>query len=847
MAEESVKVPIDGDSSGFDKEVEGMKGTISAASVAMGNLLADLGKKALSAFGNMVSSGDEFNKAINQMAASTGAVGTELEGMRDVVKDVYGNNFGESYDDVANAVAEISKQTGLMGDELQSATEGAIALGDTFGYEVNESTRAASALMTNFGISAEEAYNLIAVGAQNGADQNGDLLDTLNEYSTQYAALGLSAEQFTQSLISGAESGAFSIDKVGDAVKEFNIRCKDGSDSTAEGFKAIGKNADDMAQRFAAGGDTAQQAFFETVNALNAMEDPVAKNTAAINLFGTQYEDLQANLLPMLAEMQDASGVTYDALGKINEVKYDDVGSAIEGLKRTFGKATIDVRSTLSSGLADAIGGLVNTINSADGDVGKIFDGIVDAAKTALGSISPVLAGWKDKGKELIGKLISGIVENLPKIKGKAVDIVIMLADSISQNTSGFLDAAKSMIDGILTAIQTFLPELLPLAVQMIETLINGLSDALVMLMEYVPQIVTSIVEIITTNLPLLIEAAIQILTALITGITDNLPLIVEGVIGILTSMCDIITENLPTILEAALTILMALVQGITDNLPVIIDAALNMIMALVQGLIDNLPELIDAAIDIIDSLVNGLVDNLGPLIDSALDIVMALFDGIVENLPKILEAGGKIITRLVRGIALSIPKILEAVPRVISAIWDTITETDWIQLGKDILGGLADGLWDGLSTIAQTIKDICSQIWDDFKSYFGINSPSKLMRDTVGRFLLPGVSVGIADTSDDTAETINQELDHIMEQIDARQLQAQIAGITAMHGANILGTALPSSSLYASQQQTPNTIGGSLGGGDLIIPVSIGGESLETVVITAAQIANARSGGGTI
>lgn len=88
------------------------------------------------------------------MAASTGAVGTELEGMRDVVKDVYGNNFGESYDDVANAVAEISKQTGLMGDELQSATEGAIALGDTFGYEVNESTRAASALMTNFGISA---------------------------------------------------------------------------------------------------------------------------------------------------------------------------------------------------------------------------------------------------------------------------------------------------------------------------------------------------------------------------------------------------------------------------------------------------------------------------------------------------------------------------------------------------------------------------------------------------------------------------------------------------------------------------------------------------------------------
>lgn len=845
MAEESVKVPIDGDSSGFDKEVESMKGTISAASVAMGNLLADLGKKALSAFGNMVSSGDEFNKAINQMAASTGAVGTELEGMRDVVKDVYGNNFGESYDDVANAVAEISKQTGLMGDELQSATESAFLLSDAFEFDVQESTKSAKSMMSNFGISAEEAYNLIAVGAQKGADSSGELLDTLNEYSADAVEAGLTAEQFASTLIAGADSGVYSIDKIGDAIREMNTTVKDGT--AAEALQALGLNADDMAARFAAGGDTAQKAFEEVVTALNNTTDPLARNNAAVGLMGSIYEDTGDGIITALAAVSDTSVTAADALGKINEVKYDDVGSAIEGLKRTFGKATIDVRSTLSSGLADAIGGLVNTINSADGDVGKIFDGIVDAAKTALGSISPVLAGWKDKGKELIGKLISGIVENLPKIKGKAVDIVIMLADSISQNTSGFLDAAKSMIDGILTAIQTFLPELLPLAVQMIETLIKGLSDALVMLMEYVPQIVTSIVEIITTNLPLLIEAAIQILTALITGITDNLPLIVEGVIGILTSMCNIITENLPTILEAALTILMALVQGITDNLPVIIDAALNMIMALVQGLIDNLPVLIDAAIDIIDSLVNGLVDNLGPLIDSALDIVMALFDGIVENLPKILEAGGKIITRLVRGIALSIPKILEAVPRVISAIWDTITETDWIQLGKDILGGLADGLWDGLSTIAQTIKDICSQIWDDFKSYFGINSPSKLMRDTVGRFLLPGVSVGIADTSDDTAETINQELDHIMEQIDARQLQAQIAGITAMHGANILGTALPSSSLYASQQQAPNTIGGSLGGGDLIIPVSIGGESLETVVITAAQIANARSGGGTI
>lgn len=152
--------------------------------------------------------------------------------------------------------------------------------------------------MKNFGVSAEEAYNIIAVGAQNGADQNGDLLDTLNEYSVQYAALGLSADQFVGGLISGAEAGVFSIDKVGDAVKEFNIRAKDGSKSTVGAFQTLGLNADEMMSKFAQGGDTAQEAFFEVIKALDKMEDPIEKNAAAVALFGTQYEDLEKERPP---------------------------------------------------------------------------------------------------------------------------------------------------------------------------------------------------------------------------------------------------------------------------------------------------------------------------------------------------------------------------------------------------------------------------------------------------------------------------------------------------------------------------------------------------------------------
>ena len=306
--------------------MENFKNSITSAVSASTIAIAGLGTTAFASVKGMVEAGDEYNKAINQLSASTGAVGEELEGLEDVVQGVYGNNFGESWDDVANTVAEVQKQTGLLGDELQSASEGALALSDTFDMEVGESTRAVSSLMKNFGISANEAYNLIAMGVQNGANQNGDLLDTLNEYSAQYSALGLSADEFMQSLISGADAGVFSIDKVGDAVKEFNIRAKDGSASSAEGFQLLGLNAEEMTSKFAQGGDTAQQAFYQVVNALDKMEDPVAKNTAAVDLFGTMYEDLESNMLPILSSMQGASENTYDALGQINEVKYNDIG-----------------------------------------------------------------------------------------------------------------------------------------------------------------------------------------------------------------------------------------------------------------------------------------------------------------------------------------------------------------------------------------------------------------------------------------------------------------------------------------------------------------------------------------
>ncbi|MFZ3591591.1 phage tail tape measure protein [Bacillus sp. DJP31] len=276
-------------------------GALKGIGVTIGAAVAAIGTAAIATGASLIKLGDEYNMAVNQISASTGATGTELEELGEIAQNVYKHNFGANLEDVAGGISEVKRITGLMGEELEKATESGFALRDTFGFEIQESARTASALMKNFGISSDEAYNIMATGAQNGADKNGNFLDTLNEYSVQYSSLGLSADEFITGLIGGAESGAFSIDKVGDAVKEFTIRAKDGSKTSMEAFSALGLNAEEMTSKFAQGGETANDAFYSVVERLQEMEDPVLKNAVGVQLFGTQFEDLGANVLPVLA------------------------------------------------------------------------------------------------------------------------------------------------------------------------------------------------------------------------------------------------------------------------------------------------------------------------------------------------------------------------------------------------------------------------------------------------------------------------------------------------------------------------------------------------------------------
>lgn len=363
---------------------------------------------ALVAGGAWAKVGADYQAAMARVQASTGASAEQMKQIEEAARAVFSSGMGESFDEVARAMSTIKQVGGLDGKELESATKNAMALGKAFDMDVNETARATSALMKNFGIDGQKAFDLIAYAAQNGANKNGDLLDTFNEYAVQYQALGFTAEQFAAHLVKGAEDGAFSIDKVGDAIKEFNIRAKDGSKSSMEAFAALGLNGQKATQMFAAGGQSAQVAFAEVVKRLSEMEDPVARNAAGVALFGTQFEDLEVKALEGFKAIQGSLPQIEGTMQQVSRAISSDLGSQLRIVSRSF----MDLLLPAADSAAKAITDQMPKISKALAALAPQIEALSQAFTKAL----PVITQWFNKSLSGAMSFVSFVLENFNAI-----------------------------------------------------------------------------------------------------------------------------------------------------------------------------------------------------------------------------------------------------------------------------------------------------------------------------------------------------------------------------------------------------------------------------------------------
>lgn len=440
---------------------------------------------------------DDLDSSVNKIAAATNASAEEVNKLRSIVEQIYGDNFGDGFEDIADSISKIKQNLGELDDkELVKVTESAYALKDVFDYDIAESSRAVKAMMENFGVSASEAYDYIARGAQNGLDYSGELLDNISEYSVQFKKMGLSASDMFTIFSNGAENGAWNLDKIGDSVKEMAIRVIDGSDTSKQGFEALGFEAGSMAEKFAAGGVSARVAFQEVIAALAEMNDPIAQNTAGINLMGTMWEDMGAEAILALGDISDSAFDCAGAMDTIKDVNYSSLNNSLENVQRQIdlliqpiGESLIPVLDEAADSVAEIAkkGDLkeiaVNVGNFISGTLTLLLKNInliasavtgvtaaVIAFKTA-NVLTKVIASWQTAALQVT---LLGNAQGAAAIKSAALKGELTAQEIVYAVLSGKLDVATAKQIALNTAMNMNPAGIIAVAVGLLATALTG-------------------------------------------------------------------------------------------------------------------------------------------------------------------------------------------------------------------------------------------------------------------------------------------------------------------------------------------------------------------------------------
>lgn len=573
-----------------------------------------------------VNSANDLDKAMNQYLASTGKSTEETERYKKVMEDIYTNNYGDSFEDIGQAMSDVTKNLGELNDaDLQKVTESAFALRDTFGYEITESTRAAKAMIQNFGISGDEAMGLIAAGAQNGLDYSGELIDSINEYSTQFAKVGLDADDMFKIFQKGAETGAWNIDKIGDAVKEMSIRVIDGSDTTKEGFETIGLNADEMSAKFAKGGDSAKEAFQQTIDALAKIEDPLAQNTAGVDLFGTMWEDLGPEVVTQLADIEDGAYDASDAMGQIKKVKYNDIGAVFEGLKRSVEVLIIPLGEQLIPLLSDIIDSVLPAIEENLPILVEMIAGFVEQMMPVIEELLPILMNAM---QELLPVFMNIIEAVLPPL----LDLISTLTPIISDLIESILPILQELMEKLLPPIMEIIEKALPPLIKLIDALMPILQTVIDLLMPIIDlflDLLDPIIDVIDEALVPLVEA----IQPLIDILADTLIPIIEGIGGIFKNAFG---NALSTVKEVIGNIT-NIFKGIVDFIKCVFkgdwEGAWNAIVDIFDNIISGIANIFKIPINWIIDGINGFIDGINSV---KIPDWVPVVGGMGFNIPKI-------------------------------------------------------------------------------------------------------------------------------------------------------------------------------------------------------------------
>ena len=417
-------------------------------------------------------------------------------------------------------------------------------------------------------------------------------------------------------------------------------------------------------------------------------------------------------------------------------------------LANTFGYSV----EQASTAINWALKGSFNYIDNLNLGIKGTQEGFLEAAHNAGYMVDGV--------EELTSSDILDILEKTAEQYG----VLGKTAEEAMKTIQGSTKATKAAWTNLVTGIaddNADFDKLVDDFVDSVSAMLDNLIPRILIAIEGLGELIPKLIEVLMTHLPEIIQTGQNILNALLQGIVENIPQMAATITQVILSLVDFITQNLPMILQAGITILLELIKGITEALPELIPIMVQVIMDMVNILIDNIDLIIECGIQLLVALIEGIMNALPELISRLPEIITKIVSTLTkpEMIIKMVKAALQLMLALAEGLIKAIPDMVAMIPQIISDLFDSIKETikntDWLKLGKNILKGLLNGMLDFGTIVKDTIKKVGKKITNSIKDFFGIHSPSKLFRDEIGKNLILGV--GVAFEKDD--DLINKQI----------------------------------------------------------------------------------------
>ncbi|GKU81197.1 phage tail tape measure protein [Niallia sp. NCCP-28] len=592
----------------------------------------------------------QFENSSVKISNSLGLNIKDSKELTNISRNLYKAGFGESVEDIDNALLETRHNISELNQEdLEDITKKALILAETFDGEVNEVTRAGNNLMKGFGLSSDKAFDLMAHGAQNGLNFSNEMFDNLSEYAPLFGKMGFSAQEYFQLLEKGSKAGVYNLDYINDVMKEFQIKLKDGSTSTSDAMVQLSDGTNKVWKDFLAGKGTVKDVHNVIIKELKNMDDQTKANNIGVGLYGTKWEDLEADAMYTLGgidgKLKDVDG-RVDKMSKNMEqsfgIRLKSAWRETTDAFRPFGEILLSVAENILPKVSTGIEKMANFFNGlspAAQTASLIFAGLVAAigplitiAGIVIGAFGNIVAALRPVMTSILraGGLIKWLRMGLMGLTGPVgltIGALTLLGTGfilLYKNSETFRNGLLSGWNYIKNTAISIWGYIGPYITQIISSATTFIQEKLTQLKSFWSENGKQILGIVKFIFNQNILSNIKLVLGLIKGAFQIVFPIVVGVVKIAFATLQLIINNTMTVILGIIKVALSVLRGDWSGAWKAIKSTALGVMKNILGFFKGI-NLKDTG----KAIIQGLIDGIGSMAGALAKKVNSLIDGL--------------------------------------------------------------------------------------------------------------------------------------------------------------------------------------------------------------------------